>query len=341
MTIHRWVLGVTFLAGLLGACSVSACSAASNQQFGTRGGSGGAGSGSGSGAGTVGSTGAGGAGFDAGMNGDGSSTPSCQYVDILFLIDNSASMSPKQAKLAQAWPQFVDAIYATLPAGIDLHVGMTSTSFYVGSTSESTINCMSGNAPADVAAHFIPPGMMNDGENGGQGRLYQYMGKSYYSAITPMDKAGFTSWFAGAATAIGQVGSSYEFPSAGIAYTTDPANAQANAGFFRDADGVLVLIFLTDEPDKSYDVEPNAKHYHDMIVSEKQKCGGDPCVVTAGLIDACIPPSNQFLWQFMTSFGVPMPPWTDINGTVAAYNTVIGDSLAQVVKKTCDTIATK
>lgn len=339
---NRGMLRAVLLAGLVGVCPAIACSAAGNQQTGA-GGQGAGGGNTGGNAPTSGSKGAGGdIPFDAGA-GDGSTSDgaadTCQYVDILFLVDNSASMSPKQKKLAQAWPQFVDAIYTHLPSGIDLHVGLTSTSFYKGSTSESTINCMSGNTQADIAAHFITPATMNDGENGGQGRLYQYMGKSFYSATTPNDKAGLEAWFSGAATAIGETGSSFEFSSAGIAYTADPANAATNNGFFRDEDGVLVLIFLTDEPDKSYAVEPDAKHYHDMIVAKKQKCGGDPCVISAGIINPCIPATPQFLWNFMTSFGNAMPPWTDIGGDVMAYTQVVGDSLAQVVKKTCDTIA--
>src|SRR5262245_24558122 len=159
MMLYRRTLGAISLVGLLGACSLAACSATGNGQTGPTGGAGG----SGGHTAMSSSSGMGGdPAFDSGANGDGSGTSTCQYVDILFLIDNSASMGPKQKKLAQAWPLFVDAIYAVLPAGIDLHVGLTTTSFYKGSTAESTINCMSGNSQQDIAAHFITPGTMND-----------------------------------------------------------------------------------------------------------------------------------------------------------------------------------
>jgi hypothetical protein len=232
----------------------------------------------------------------------------------------------------------VDAIFARLPKEVELHVGLTSTSFFVGSTGEGTTNCQSSNSQADVAAHFIKPGDHDTGENGGQGRLFKYDGKAYFSANTSDDPAPLKDWFSKAAVAIGQTSSSYEFPGAGVAYVTDPANAQANAGFLRDEGTVLVLFFLTDEPDKSYDVD-TPQHYHDMIASAKSKCGGDKCVLTAGAIDPCIPTSNQFLWQFMTSFGNGAPPAVDIDGPQSSYTSALGDTLAQSVRDTCEKIA--
>lgn len=282
-----------------------------------------------------------GGGFTGSLS-DGSSSPKtgCQFVDILFLVDNSASMLSKQQKLAAAWPQFVDAMFTALPAGVDLHVGLTTTSFFVGSTSEGTCNCASCNSDADITAHFVKPGDQNDGENGGQGRLFVYQGKSFYSANTSSasDKQGLSTWFSSAATAVGQVSSSYEFPSAGVAYVTDPANAAANKDFLRDEGAVLLLVFLTDEPDKSYVVD-TPKHYHDMIAGAKTKCGGDKCIITAGVINPCVPSSNQFLWQLMTSFGNQQPAWADINAAASAYSMVVGTSLAQVVQKTCENIS--
>lgn len=45
-------------------------------------------------------------------------------VDILFVVDNSSSMSPKQAVLAKAIPQFIQEIDAT---GVNYHIGFTTT----------------------------------------------------------------------------------------------------------------------------------------------------------------------------------------------------------------------
>ncbi|MEJ7729104.1 MAG: hypothetical protein WKG00_07810 [Polyangiaceae bacterium] len=98
---------------------------------------------------------------------------------------------------------------------------------------------------------------------------------------------------------------------------------------------MLLVIFLTDEPDKSQD--PPAA-YHDMLAGVKSGCGGDECIIAAGLIDPCVQQNNQTVWQVMSSFGEP-PIWGDIEGEAAEYQQVVGDALAQVVKKTCDEIA--
>jgi hypothetical protein len=297
----------------------------------------------GAGAAGTGGSGAGasasGAGGNLSLDGgtDGGDGASCQYVDILFLVDNSGSMGDPQEKLATAWPSFVDAMFDKLPANVDLHVGITTTSFFVGNCSEQTVNCVTAQTPAEVSAHFVDPATADTGENGGQGRLYEWQGKRFFAANTSdADRGPLKAWLSGAATSAGEDGCSYEFSSAGAAFTASPANAAHNAGFFRDEDGVLLVLFLTDEPDKSQ-AAPAA--YHDMLASVKTKCGGDDCILTAGLIDPCVESSNQTLWQVMSSFGEP-PIWGDIEGEPAEYSQVVGDALAQVVKKTCDEIAT-
>ena len=313
------------------ACAASGDNSDSEPTSGTGASSGQGGSGSGNeSAGQGGSS----LGLDAGL--DGGDGPSCQYVDILFLVDNSPSMSDPQEKLAGTWPAFVEAMFEKLPKNIDLHVGITTTSFFTGSCSESTVNCATAQTPAEVSAHFIDPAAQNTGENGAQGRLFEWEGKKFFAASTSdADHGPLKTWFQGAATAAGETGCSYEFSSAGAAYTTAPANAAHNAGFFRDEDGVLLVIFLTDEPDKS---QQPASVYHDMIASVKTSCGGDDCILVAGLIDPCVEQTNQTVWQVMNSFGEP-PIWGDIEGETAEYEKVVGDALAQVVKKTCDEIA--
>ena len=50
-------------------------------------------------------------------------------------------MGPYQEALSAAFPMFVDEMFAALPVGTDLHVGITTTSFFDGNCSESTSNC--------------------------------------------------------------------------------------------------------------------------------------------------------------------------------------------------------
>lgn len=260
----------------------------------------------------------------------------CQYVDILFLIDNSPSMGDPQEKLAGVWGSFVDAMFEKLPPNVDLHVGLTTTEFFTGNCSETTQNCVTAQTPAEVSAHFVDPADGDINVNGAQGKLYEYQGKRFFAANTSdADHSALKSWFSGAATEAGESGCSYEFSSAGAAYTAHPANAAHNAGFFRDEGGVLLVIFLTDEPDKS---QQPASAYHDMLTGVKSNCGGDECIITAGLINPCVENVNNTVWQVMNSFGEPAI-WGDIEGEPAEYQQVVGDALAQVVKKTCDEIA--
>ena len=273
--------------------------------------------------------GGGGSGGGAGENFD-----SCQYVDILFVIDNSPSMGPYQEALAQAFPAFVDAIYDKLPKGVDVHVGLTTTSFFSGSCAEGTLNCASTASAQEIMAHYIPPTAGTTTRNGEQGRLYQHDGKHYFAANTSdADRTPLKQWFSNAAVAAGESGCSFEMASAAAGYAAHPSNAATNGGFIRDKNGVLVIIFLSDEPDKSPE---GMMAYHDMLTGAKQQCGGDACIVAAGIINTCTMNVNNTIWQTMNSFG-EAPIFGSITDT-ANYSKVVGDALAQVVEQTCESI---
>lgn len=162
------------------------------------------------------------------------------------------------------------------------------------------------------------------------------MGGGRFSTNTSTgDRGALKTWFSGAATAVGERGCSYEMHSAGAGYTAHSANAATNTGFFRDERGVLVII-LADEPDKS--PEPVSK-YHDLLNAAKTKCGGDKCIVTAGLINPCVKMAPDTMWKFLTSFG--SDPISGDIAKPAEYTKVVGDALAAVVKLTCDKIVIK
>lgn len=261
----------------------------------------------------------------------GDAGPGCVAVDLLFVIDNSPSMGEYQAALAAEFPRFVDAMYAALPVGTDLHVGVTTTSFYVGGCAESTVNCESAASSGEIAAHYVTPAEGNTEENGGQGRLFEWQGKSFFAVDTAEPSTELSAWFTGAATAAGEDGCSFEMSSAAAGYVADPANAASNAGFLRDEGAVLVVIVLSDEPDKS--IEGSAA-YHDMLTAAKAGCGGDACIVAAGILDQCVAGVDDTVWQFLHSFGEP-PIIGDIEAP-EAYAQVVGDALAAVIGQTCD-----
>ncbi len=334
MSSRVW-LGSLAIAGLLAACAAGSSTSpaegnAAGDSTSTSSGAGGATASS-----TSGTSGeAGFAPFDAGGSSGDAQKASCQFVDLLFVIDNSPSMGKYQDALALAFPGFVDAMYAKLPPNVDFHVGIVTTSFFTGSCSESVVNCVSAQTPAEIEAHYTKPQDGNTGTNGEQGRLFEHDGKTFFAANTSdADTSALKTWFASAAVAAGETGCSYEMPSAAAGYAAHAANEQHNAGFFRDEDAVLVVFFLSDEPDKSPEGTPA---YHDMLSSRKSKCGGDACILTAGLVDSCIEGVNNELWKMLNAFGEP-PIVGDIDDE-AGYTKVIGDALAQIVKTTCDEI---
>lgn len=327
---------------LAAALASAACSATTNDndyEGSAATGSGGSaaqGSGSGNASGSSGS----GIEFDAGAN-DGSAS-GCTAVDMLFVIDNSGSMGFYQEGLAQTFPGFVDAMFANLPAGTDLHVGITTTDgLYGGQCSEGTSNCQSNHTEAEIAMNFTPPTATMNMTNGGQGRLYEWQGQRYYATNTSGDKTGLQQWFSSAATSAGENGCSIEMASAGAGYVAHPANAATNAGFIRDEGAVLVVFVLSDEPDKS--PEPVAP-YADMLRQAKSACGGDKCILGAGIVGmSCYDsPVDPTLKTFLNSFGEP-PIIGDIGLPFPGqpppdYSAVVGNALAQVIKQACDEI---
>ncbi len=324
----------TSIAALAMAAAIGAC-AAGTEASSTRGGDGGSDDPTGAGGGGGSSSGEGGSLFDGGGPGDGGQAAGCQFVDLLFVIDNSPSMGQYQDELAKAFPSFVDAMFQKLPPNVDLHVGITTTSFFNGSCSESVSNCVTQASAQEIEAHYTKPTAMNNGTNGGQGRFFEHMGKKFYAANTSdADQAGLKTWFAGAAVAAGETGCSFEMASAAAGYAAHPANSASNGGFFRDENGVLLVIVLSDEPDKSPE---ETQAYKDMLAAVKPLCGGDKCILTAGLVNTCIEGVNNALWQFLHAFGEP-PIWGDLKDP-SQYSKVVGDALAQVVKQTCDEVS--
>ncbi|MCY0995061.1 hypothetical protein OV203_48490 [Nannocystis sp. ILAH1] len=273
---------------------------------------------------------------------DDEEVPGCGAVDVLFVVDNSKSMAQYQSALADAFPQFVDAMIDNLPKGVDLHVGITTTDFYCTGAGQAccpdncpvgNTQCQIGTTPEEVEAidqYYLPPTSGDNGANGSQGRLFVHDGMAYFATSTDVDPAPLKAWFTGAATAAGEQGSSLEMPVAAAAYATSATNAAANEGFLRDKDAVLLVFFLTNDPDASLEV---LSTYTAMVRDAKADCGGDACILTAGLIKKCVPAENQKLWQFMKAFGEE-PIWGDIEDK-AGYVEIVGEALAATLGDAC------
>ncbi|MCX4239385.1 hypothetical protein [Paraliomyxa miuraensis] len=256
----------------------------------------------------------------------------CQYIDFLFVIDNSESMQTFQMALTEQFPDFVTAMYDALPPNIDVHVGLTTTDFDDGcDAQEATMNCQSTATLPEVQAHYLRPDETNDGGNGTQGRLFEFGGRTYFETNSNDDPGQLSTWFSQAAVAAGEDGCSFEMPVAATGFFAHPANATANEGFLRDANALLVIFYLTDEPDKSVE---SKDLYAQMVRDAKAECGGDACIFVSGLVPPCIVDVNQKLWQFMNLFDEDEPIWGDIELT-GGYANVFGDALAGAIAEAC------
>lgn len=287
----------------------------------------------GSSAGSAGVSGSTGTKFDSDPG-----TSGCTAVDLLFVVDNSDSMGTYQQALSSAFPGFAQAMFDALPPGLSVHLGITTTDFDTACTEqEGTSNCQSTASADTIVMHYIKPTDFNDGGNGAQGRLFEFSGQRFFETTTDDDPAPMVTWFSGAATSAGENGCSFEMPVAAAGWAVHPANTDGptapNKDFLRDEGALLVVFFLTDEPDKS----PESKNvYRDMLLDAKAGCGGEACIFVAGLIPPCVIDVNQKLWQFMTLFD-PDPAWSSITDT-SNYTDLVGTALADAVAEACASV---
>lgn len=266
----------------------------------------------------------------------------CDAVDLLFIVDNSGSMGVHQAAITAAFPLFVEQMVTSLPAGTDLHVGLTrATGFF------DPGNAGGWGGPSCEAAVtdgvFYPPTDGDNGVNGQQGRLYEHAGQTFFAVETGQDPSALETWFAGALGGAiqGAQHSNTETVVAGAAYPFHPVNAGVNAGFLR-THAVLVLFLLSDSPDLTPPAIPT-DDFVQIVRDAKQDCGGDVCVVTSGAIaGACYDQpgnTNTRLYDFMNGFGKPPASWISLEfGMVPDFQSVLGDALADAIATSCDDI---
>ncbi len=282
---------------------------------------------------------------------DGPSDEGCSFVDLLFVIDNSVSMGGYQAALGLAFPQFADTLVAALPAGTNVHVGVTSSEMGYAASGSTTVNngvCefVGDGQPGD--SFYITPDQQNTGKNGAQGRLFDPGGGQHYFAFDTDDNAqvaALQTWFSQAA-AIGTGGSNIEMTCAPAGWALDPANDASNAGFVRDEGAVLVIFFMTDEPDQTpslIDGMPGGDAMLAKVAAAKAGCGGLDCVIGGGFLLESIC-ADQPLDGFLA--GLPEPaqvaPLPDDNLPPAEaaeqMNQLLAETLADAIAAKCDEI---
>ncbi|MBK6691536.1 MAG: hypothetical protein IPG50_04940 [Myxococcales bacterium] len=161
----------------------------------------------------------------------------CQKMDILFVIDDSGSMSEEQAGLVQSFPAFVSVLDSFKVQGgglLDYRVAVTTTGRDVTYSLKTT----------PPMPEFVIP--MN--QKGMNGVLRQDCGMS--RRWIERGDANVASTF-GCVAHVGTTGPGVEMPllAAELALG-DRVKDGTNAGFLRD-DALLAIVFITDEEDCS------------------------------------------------------------------------------------------
>jgi hypothetical protein len=167
--------------------------------------------------------------------------PVTAEIDLLFVIDDSASTRDKQTVFAANFPRFVQALDAFEKGRPNLHIGVVSTSVDLG---VSNIGGCPHPAPRDngllhnePAGACTPPNgrFLVDVANPGGGRTTNYQGD--------LDDA------LSCIAQIGANGCGFEAPLEAMKRALDGSRPE-NAGFLRK-NAFLVVVFLVDEDDAS------------------------------------------------------------------------------------------
>lgn len=176
---------------------------------------------------------AGGGAFDAnrdvGPRDDVWSEFGCRSVDVLFVIDDSASMADQQAALIASFDGFVQGMRDALSTAIDYHVGVVTSDAY----SHNAMGCRAiGDLVTATGGPGLPARTCDPFPSGGR----------YLTGTDPDLPTSFSC-----IANVGVGGADDERMARALLDATDPANT-CNTGFLR-ADSVLVLVLITDEDD--------------------------------------------------------------------------------------------
>lgn len=160
-------------------------------------------------------------------------------LDLLFMIDDSASMSPLQVQMTASLPAFMDTL-KHLPGGLpDLHLGVISSDLGAGRSIVSGCSAIGGDQGAFLTKSLNPVGCE--------------VPSGHYLVDGPGGK-NFAGDIADAFSCIallGQNGCGFESQLGSIAQALEAtAPGRINEGFLRD-DALLGIVLLTNEDDCS------------------------------------------------------------------------------------------
>jgi hypothetical protein len=176
-------------------------------------------------------------------------------LDILFVIDNSASTGDKQALFAQNFQNYVQALDSFPGGRPNLHIGVVSTTVGTGGSTNISANCPITAPGDDGALHSALVG----GTVNGTACSSCTVSGSFLSDLAASPTTRTTNYSCPSANPLatalpciaelGVNGCGFEAPLEAMKRALDGSNP-ANAGFVRDG-AFLAIVILTDEDDCS------------------------------------------------------------------------------------------
>ena len=172
-------------------------------------------------------------------------------VDLLFMVDNSPSMAPKQTELRNRFPQLITALqnFATMGSPASYHIGVVTSDLGAGQFNLNNGQCHPGGdgaklqvAPAPSAIN-PPANCANFGLSGGQ-RFLDYNQLTGTNNITGgLDVPSAFNCMA----SVGEAGCGFEYQLESV-YRALHDPIPENQGFLRP-DAILAVVWVTDEDD--------------------------------------------------------------------------------------------
>ncbi|HET6583950.1 MAG TPA: hypothetical protein VFG69_10885 [Nannocystaceae bacterium] len=215
----------------------------------------------------------------------------CSKVDFLFVVDNSVSMEGQQADLVAAFPGFIAAIEAALPANADPHVMVVDTDAETRCTHDACHDDTPSNKVQELCldpagGYACEADFSGCDRKLGAGVVHP---AGAYASNQPCAVAGGKRWLddtdadiAGSFSCMAKVGTAGDPAERPMDAMREALGYQAdhcNAGFLRD-DAILVVTFISD--DQCYEDAGAPPAWAADVIAAKH---GDPsAVVVLGIV---------------------------------------------------------
>ncbi len=188
------------------------------------------------------------------------STTQTNKVDILFMVDNSPSMTAMQTQLQTQFAQFLQPFVDLAGLGIypDLHIGVVTSDYGAGDTAGGGCQASPGgqNGLLQATAAAGTPNFGCESPVGSPYISYQFgVGGDTSNLPVATTPAQLATTF-GCMASVGASGCGFEHQLESVFQALH--NTNENAGFLRD-DALLAVVFFTNEDDGS--APPTAKFY--------------------------------------------------------------------------------